>query len=155
MGNFLVVVDLQKEFAKNIKGRKIYQKAVNYVYNNKDNYSYVFAAIYKQEPREFVNMHRKLNYRECEIIEPIEFPYDQLYYHSGYSIDEYPNFGKGDVVDVIGFDTDACVLAACFDLFNKDCDLRILTKYIYSSGGDSMHNHGLAIMKRQFGKCVI
>lgn len=154
MNRFLIVIDLQEEFAKGFKGKNIYKRALNYVYANKDKYHCVFAAVYQQDTMTFINMQRKLNWDECQSVKPVEFPYDRIYYHSGYSINEYPNFQQGDRVDVIGFDTDACVLAACFDLFNIDCDLHILTDYIYSSGGEDMHKHGLAVMKRQFGKCV-
>ena len=154
MAKFLFVIDLQPEFAKGIVGKMIYNRALNYVYKNKDKYNYIYAAVYHQDPLAFSNMQRKLGWDGCTTVAPIEFPYNSISYHSGYSISEYPNFTKDDVVDVIGFDTDACVLSACFHLFDTDCDLNILTDYIYSSGGETMHKHGLAVMKRQFKKCL-
>lgn len=154
MAKFLFVVDLQPEFAKGMKGNKIYKRAVNYIYSHRDDYACIYAAVYHQDPIAFTNMQRKIGWNECTTVAPIEFPYDRIFYHSGYSISEYPNFTKDDVVDIIGFDTDACVLSACFHLFDLDCDLNILSDYIYSSGGETMHKCGLAIMERQFRKSL-
>ena len=155
MSKFLFVVDLQQEFAKSWKGKQIYKKALQYIIKNRSNYLYIYAAIYQQDRFIFSNMEDKLNWDGCQSVAPLEFEYDRAFYHSGYSINEYPNFTKDDTVDVVGFDTDACVLSACFHLFDMDCNLRILTDYIYSSGGNIIHKAALDIMKRQFGKCLI
>ena len=51
-------------------------------------------------------------------------------------------------------DTDACVLSTCFDLFNMDTNFRILANGCWSSGGVEMHEHGLAVMRRQFNRAL-
>jgi nicotinamidase-related amidase len=155
MGKILVVVDLQKEFVKDSHGKKVYKEAVNYVYRNQENYSSIIALMYINDKRVNENMERLLDWKECQTVQSLEFPFTYLQYHSGYSIKEYPWINKDDVVDIIGFDTDACVLNACFDIFNIGCDMNILTEYIWSSGGWKMHDCGIAIMKRQFGCAVI
>ena len=155
MAKFLFIVDLQKEFVKGWKGKQVYKKALQFIEKNRSDYTYIYAAVYQQDRFVFKNMQDKLDWDECQSISPLEFECDRVIYHSGYSIPEYPNFSKDDTVEVIGFDTDACVLSACFHLFDMDCDLRILTDYVYSSGGDGFHKAALGIMERQFGKCLI
>ena len=59
-----------------------------------------------------------------------------------------------DEIDIIGCDSDACVLATCFALFDGGYQFKILTPYIYSTGGDVMHNEAYDIMVRNFGKAV-
>lgn len=149
----LIVVDLQKEFAIDEKGKAVYQKAVDYVNKHGKDYDDVIACIYMNVDNP--NMQRLVQWDGCKSIEGIDFDADKYFQHSGYSIGVYENVAYNDEVDVIGFDTDACVLNACFDLFNIGCKLRILTEYIYSSGGQSYHLAGLMVMKRQFGKAVI
>lgn len=63
-----------------------------------------------------------------------------------------PNKG---VYDIIGHDTDACVMAVAFQLFDKGYDFRVLTKWCYSSGGIEMHRMAVELMKRNFGRAVV
>lgn len=152
--NCLLVVDLQKEFVKDGKGQKIYQQCLDYIAENKSNYNIIIAAIYENNIVDNPNMDRLLNWNECQSVLPIEFIATAAYTHSGYSIKEYPKLSKLDVVDIIGFDTDACVLSAAFDIFNIGCNMRILSDLCWSSGGAKMHKAGLMVMQRQFGKAV-
>lgn len=149
--NYLLVVDLQTEFAKGFEGKAVYERCLDFIQRAHPMYTIV-APIYinKTNP----NMHRLVSWNEMKDIKPLEFHADYIYAHSGYSIKEYPAFNHGDHVDVIGFDTDACVLSACFDLFNLGVDFRILVNGCWSSGGRGMHNAALKIMDRQFGRAV-
>lgn len=149
---YLLVVDVQKEFVKGRKGMSIYKKCLDYIATEADNYDAVLAAVYvnKNNP----NMKRLLNWEECKKVDSLEFIPDAAYYHSGYSIKEYPHVHATDTIDIIGFDTDACVLSACFHVFDLGCNMNIITDLIFSSGGSRMHEAGLAVMKRQFGSAV-
>ena len=152
---YLLVVDLQPEFVKDGKGKKIYQACLEYIRANKTNYHGVIAAIYENTPGDNPNMDRLLDWNECKDVMPIEFIANAAYTHSGYSIKEYPRVSNLDQIDIIGFDTDACVLSAAFDVFNLGCNMRILTDLCWSSGGKKMHEAGLLVMKRQFGKACV
>lgn len=54
-------------------------------------------------------------------------------------------------VYVCGADTDACVLAACFNLWDAGIRPFVLADYCLSSGEEDFHNMALKIMERQFG----
>lgn len=152
MARYLYVIDLQPEFVKDRYGQKVYERCVNYVNKEGHNYDGVLAAVYRNEDN--INMHRLVGWDECKSVEPLKFVADWVVYHSGYSIRDYSNLKPHDTVDVIGFDTDACVLCTCFDLFNQGCNLHIIVDGCWSSRGKKMHEAGLVIMRRQFKKAV-
>ena len=150
---YLLVVDLQQEFVKDKQGQKVYDKCLRYIKDNRHSYDAVVAAVYKNEG-DFINMQRLLRWEEMKTIKSLDFTPDKSILHNGYSARDFLNFNKYDQVDVIGFDTDACVLSMCFDLFNVGCNIRIIADGCWSSGGKEMHKHGLAIMRRQFRRAV-
>lgn len=150
--NYLLAVDVQKEFAKGMAGRAAYAKMLNYIQGAHLTYDAIYAAVYQNKDNK--NMIRLVHWDEMHTVEGLEFRPDEFWMHSGYSIMKYPWFSSEDTVTVIGFDTDACVLSTCFDLFNNDINFRIIADGCYSSGGKAMHKHGLEIMYRQFRNAV-
>lgn len=61
----------------------------------------------------------------------------------------------GDVMTYIaGWETDACVLGTCFDLFDRGIPFRVVTDCV-ASKNEEVHNAALIIMKRNFGKVVL
>lgn len=54
-------------------------------------------------------------------------------------------------VGICGVDTDACVMAACFALWDAEIRPWILADYCFSSGGKPLHQAALDLMRRQFG----
>ena len=154
---YLLVIDLQREFVKGIHGKHVYARTLQYIYDHQRDYDGIYAAFYINNVEENANMIRLVGWTEMmnkDELEGLQFPYNYRATHTGYSIQQYPGFTKDDTVDIIGFDTDACVLNACFDIFNLGCKMRILTKYIYSSGGMLMHLCGKLCMRRQFKKAL-
>lgn len=55
-------------------------------------------------------------------------------------------------VDVVGVDTDACVLATALGLFDAGIDVGVFSNLCASTGGPAMHAAGLAVLERQLGK---
>lgn len=149
---YLLVVDVQEEFVKDRQGKKIYEKCLKFIENQRYNYDAVIAAVYINRGNS--NMDRLLDWNDCKQINAIDFIPDSAYYHGGYAIKEYPKVLPSDTIDIIGFDTDACVLSASFDVFDLGCNMNIYSDYCWSSGGKDMHLAGLKIMKRQFGTAV-
>ena len=151
--NILLAVDVQREFVKDEVGESIYKKCIDYINEHAHEYDCVFAAVYQNGDNP--NMQRLVGYNELKSVTPLEFISDRVCYHSGYSIKQYPELTHDDNVDIIGFDTDACVLSAAFRVFDIGCGMRLLTDFMWSSGGEEFHDAGLTVMKRQFGKAVI
>lgn len=54
--------------------------------------------------------------------------------------------------DVVGCDTEACVLSTCYDMWNYGIKFRVLKDLCTSSGGQECHDAAITIMKRSFGK---
>ena len=150
---YLIVVDLQKEFVKDEEGRRRYEKGLSYIEQMRSRYDCVVAYVYRNNNNP--NMQRLLDWDEIKDPEGLEFKADRTYFHSGYSVQKSLVISDQDKVDVFGFDTDACVLATCFKLFDDRCEFNILTHICWSSGGEVMHDAGLNIMRRQFGKAVL
>ncbi len=154
---YLLVVDLQREFAKGPIGKHVYAKSLRYIYDHQADYDAIYAAFYVNDTSQNENMIRLVGWTEMmdeEELSGLQFPYNYRAPHTGYAIPDYPGFTKEDTVDILGFDTDACVLNACFDIFNLGCKMRILIKYVYSSGGMLMHLCGKMCMRRQFKKAL-
>ena len=87
-------------------------------------------------------------------IQPLDFVPDRMFVHSGYSAVNKMALPSDVHIDVIGLDTDACVLSHCFDLFDKDIPFHVLIDGCYSSGGAEMHDIGVKILQRQFNNAV-
>lgn len=149
----LLVVDLQREFVKDEKALEVYKRCVRYINTCRHLYAQgVFAAVYKNN--DSANMFRLVRWDEMQEIKKLDYKPDRMFAHAGYSAIEKMPIPEHTAVDVIGLDTDACVLAHCFDLFDKDIPFRVLVDGVYSSGGEEMHQAGLACMRRQFNKAV-
>jgi nicotinamidase-related amidase len=149
----LLVVDLQREFVKDEKGMEVYKRCVEYINTCRHLYTQgVWAAVYKNTDSR--NMFRLTRWDEMQEIRKMDFKPDKMFAHSGYSAIPKMQFPDNVPIDVIGFDTDACVLSHCFDLFNMDKQFRILADGVWSSGGKAMHDAGLLCMKRQFNRAL-
>jgi len=54
-------------------------------------------------------------------------------------------------INLMGIDTDQCVLATALALFDQNITPRVLSGYCASTGGASMHKSAIKIMKRALG----
>lgn len=54
---------------------------------------------------------------------------------------------------IAGWETDACVLGTCFELFDKGVPFRVVTDCV-ASERQPAHDAALVIMNRNFGKVV-
>lgn len=147
---YVLAVDIQREFVKGFEGKAVYERLMDFISRAHLMDYTIIAPVYQNKNNP--NMNRLVGWNEMKKIQAIEFKADYVYLHSGYSIKEYPDFNPRDFVIVVGFDTDACVLSACFDLFNLGVNFTIIEDGCFSSGGRDMHKAGCKIMKRQFGK---
>lgn len=149
MENVLLVIDLQPAFRVD----PYYDMCIDWIKENKNNYDKVLAT-------RFINKldsvyTNRLNYFGAMTREKLEFPYDELF--SKYTYDCGMGFYKqlkNSHVDVIGCDTDACVLSICFELFKYNIDFSVLQDYCYSAGGNNIHNAALDIIYRNCGDVI-
>lgn len=142
----LLVVDLQQEF----KLEPYYSQIIQFIKNNKQNYDKVVATRFlNTENSPFV---QKLGYEDAMKRSKMEFPYDILFSKHTYECGNgFYKHIKQDDIDIVGCDTDACILAMCFEMFRYNMNFRLLADYCYSSGGDDYHNMALDIIYRNFG----
>ena len=69
--------------------------------------------------------------------------------------DDLLDFLEGHQVKTVylcGLDSDACVLATAFDLFDRDYRVLVIEDACDSSGGSKINDAAMAIMRRSFGK---
>ena len=141
MRKLLLVIDLQKEFEN-----QIYDKCIEYINNSK--YDLVVGTYFKN--MEDSNFCRVLGWKECldSSKDSLEYAPDQAHCKSAYAFhldDRYKEYE----VHVMGQDTDACVLATCFDLWDRGFTFKVLKEYTYSPLDVEQ------IYERNFGDCLI
>jgi len=54
--------------------------------------------------------------------------------------------GRDNMYTVIGYNTGACVMKVCLDLFDLEFDFRVLKDFCYSSDGAVAHYRGLSML---------
>ena len=151
MDKYLLVIDIQPSF--NLE--PYYSKVINFINENRQNYKSIIATRFlNTENSVFV---KRLNFRKAMTKEKIPFKYDLLIdkFTCGVDKEICKVFFKNKMIDVVGCDTDACVLETCFNLFEEDIDFNILTDYCYSTGGMDYHEAGIKVMERNFGKDIL
>lgn len=146
----LLVVDLQKEFSNNCKAK--YDEIIGWVTKHSKEYDKVVAT-------RFVNNYtspfvRHLGWDKMQLVRDLEFQYDTIIDKCSYGLQDYSWIPEKCSIDIVGMDTDACVLKTAFDLFDMDMDFKVLSKLCWSSGGESAHYNAVALMRRQLGDCI-
>lgn len=150
MKKILLVVDLQPSFKKEPE----YDSAIDFIRTHGSEYDTIIATRFINHVDSF--FVSKLHYNECLTRDHLDFSPDKLIGKFGYGLDlgrHYKLFNDAEV-DIIGCDTDACVLSTCFQLWDHQIPFHILSPYVYSTGTKTVHNGAIAIMKRNFGKDV-
>ncbi len=150
---YLVAVDIQPAFVTMPVGVKIYERCLNYIETHRADYDKIIAVLYENDGSN-PNMERLTHYSECKTSQKAQFTADKIVKHAGYFNFNLLHFKPEDTVDIIGFDTDACVLSTAFNVFDMGCKFRVLKDLCWSSGGKIMHLTGLAVMERNFGLSV-
>ena len=142
----LLVIDLQRQFKA-----KGYDECLEYIEAHRNKYDLVIASLFVNNRRNNSNYIKKLKYSGCTDadIYDLEFKADQIYVKNGYS---FPSrvFKKSDKIDIIGCETDACVLATCFTLWDEGIDFNVIWDHIYTSA-DIEINELKKLYKRNFG----
>ena len=160
--NILIIVDLQKQFAD--KGKEKYNKCLKFIEDNEKKYDTVTATYFRQT-EDNTNYTEHLGWNGCSdaTSKDLEFETQNktVLCKNNYGTFDYDfirfNFKaeKDDNIDIIGCDSDACVLALCFSLWdNGYTNFHVLTDYIYTTSKDFDNDTIIKIMKRNFGDCI-
>lgn len=153
MRKVLLVVDLQPEF-KDDDG--VYNKILKFVRDNEKDSEYasiVGIVCYNKDGSSFVKYTgwRKL----ITSRKGIEYNPDLEMHKIGYGLTSYDNLSKNFHYDIVGFNTDACVLKVALDLFDRGYDFSVLSKYCYCRRGKERHENGLQMLRYLVGDAVI
>lgn len=169
---YLLIVDLQKQFADNENGYSNYNRCLEYIKEHSSDYDGIVATYFRQnEKNPNYKLHLKWNGCRESSEKDLEF-YDPdtwegtIFAKNGYgdnSEEAYLTrscFGINDQIDIIGCDADACVMAICFQLWDAGfTGIHILTDYIYTTADCCEYGIDketwIQLMRRNFGDCVI
>ena len=150
----LLVVDVQPEFNNDDKE---YNKIVDYIKHAKENgYDAVYATVCGNKPDG--SYVKYSNWTDLlDGTKPLDFKADRVYYKTVYGLkeSEYLDMGRDNEYTVIGYNTGACVLKVCLDLFDLEFNFRVLKDYCYSSDGAVAHYRGVSVMFNLFENAVI
>jgi len=143
--NILLAVDVQPEFNNDDAW---YSKIVSYIKHAKENgYDRVYATVCGNSKNgSFV---RYSNWTDLiDGTKPLDFDADRVYYKDVYGLREreYLDMGRDNMYTVIGYNTGACVMKVCLDLFDLEFDFRVLKDFCYSSDGAVAHYRGLSML---------
>lgn len=149
--NILLVVDLQEEFSDS----ENYLKVLQYVREERKDFDKIIGTVFvNSENSRFV---KDLNFEKCKDAneESLKYNADIIIKKDTYAIDidKYVNKEK-DTIYIVGCDSDACVMATAFLLFDKGYDFIIKSEYIYTTSKTFSNEQVVEILKRNFGKRV-
>lgn len=158
--NVLLVVDLCPRFKEKGRGSH-FKRITKFAREAKQNgYDLVYATVCKNTPKSpFFRYNSWIQH--VDEIDKLEFNYDALFVKESYGLNQssngvsdYSKLNKDYHYDIIGYDTEGCVLKVATDMFDRGFDFSVLTQYCFSSGGRKFHKIGLAVMRRLLGSAL-
>lgn len=161
MAKILLAIDIQKEFKDN---NGMYEKVVDYCEVNRGNYDIIFPTYFCNNYDKNANFVDKLDWNGCNhttnrslVIHPKNLDVSNCECKYGYASKDILKIAdkEKDIIDIVGCDSDACVLATAFRLWDEGYNFRILTNYIYTTAKKYTNKDIIRVFRRNFGKCVI
>lgn len=146
----LLVVDLQPEFRDN-DGE--YERILEFVKTTKDYDKIIATQCFNFSDSAFIKYEC---WYDCQgKLKELEFRPYFIIAKSTYGLTDYTLLNKEWDYDIIGFNTDACVLKIALDMFDMGYNFRVLTQYCYSSEGLESHLRGKEVLKANLGKAFV
>lgn len=151
----LLIIDMQKGFITK-ETQHVADNINNMLKNN--TYDTIIAT-------KFLNYHKSpfvkhLQWEEMidnntDLLPPIELESDYIVekygYHCGQELIGIFKENHIDKIDIVGVDTDACVLANATYLFDKGFNITVYSKLCASTGGIDIHDAAIEILRRNIG----
>lgn len=146
----LLVVDVQKEFTHD----PVYIEQIKALILDHPYYEVIGTYFKNQKDSTFV---KRLMYFDCMYATKSLIACDKLVEKCSYGlpIETIEYLKQFSEVNVIGMDSDAGIMAICYQLFNADINFYVLSKYCRSSGGEIINKSAIEILRRNFGPAVI
>ena len=162
MNKALIVIDVQKFFLDN-KTRKIVGKIRNYLEKNTKKYSLIYFTVFKNDHNS--PLWKISGWKECTASPDTDIcgdikrftNSDNLFYKNMLSAFKVPQIRDGlkkngiSDVDLCGFDTDCCVLATAYDLFDDGMKPTLLENLTWSTSKENLHKPAIQMFKRNIG----
>ncbi len=162
MNKALIVIDVQN-FLLDSKTKGIVRKIRNYLEKNTKKYSLIYFTVFKNDNKS--SLWKISGWKDCnaspdtDICEDIkEFTNnDNLFYKNILSAFKVPQIREGlkkngiSEVDLCGFDTDCCVLATAYDLFDNGVKPTVLENLTWSTSKENLHNPAIQMLERNIG----
>ena len=162
MKKALFVIDVQG-FFENKNTRTIANKINKYIKKNKNKYSLIIFTIFKNNNNS--SLSKIFKWTDCskgkhiEIMKELSDLVDKnkIVFRNTYSLLKAPRLKeklkkyKIEQVDICGFETDACVLATTYDLFDSGYKPVILKNLCSSTSEEKLHKPALKIIGRSCG----
>lgn len=162
MNKVLIVIDVQKYFI-NKDTKTIVKKIQEFLRKSSGEFSAIYFTVFKNDSNsplwnisEWKGCAKSPDTDICEEIR--EFTnHTNLFYKNILSAYKVPQISKGlkekniSEVYLCGFDTDCCVLATAYDLFDNGLKPIILKDITWSTSEEQLHHPALQIAERNIG----
>ena len=170
--NVLLVIDLQRQFKDK---QNNYQKCLEYLKKNCLGYDEIVFTLFSQYISnkdgsiDYSDKYvRHLNWKECEqcnesdILMPDVFLKNNIFRtpvriipkntYAAKLPKEYNSITTH--FDIIGCNTDGCILATAFKLWDENYSFHILKDYVFTTNTQINTKQLMLLMKHQIGDCV-
>jgi nicotinamidase-related amidase len=166
MNKALIVIDVQKYFLTD-KTKTIVKNISKYLKNNSQKYSVKYFTIFKNDSHaplwKISGWKGCINSHDIDICDEIKAftNHNNLFYKNILSAAKVPQIIQGikknniSEVSLCGFDTDCCVLATAYDLFDQGIKPVVLENLTWSTSKESLHNPAIQILKRNIGRALV
>ncbi len=162
MSKALIVIDVQKYFL-NDKTKIVVGNIQKYLKKNSGKYSKIYFTIFKNNSEsplwkisEWDGCIKSPDTDVCEEISEFTNK-DNLFYKNILSAFKVPQIKDGlkhnqvSEVDLCGFDTDCCVLATAYDLFDAGIKPVVLENLTWSTSKENLHKAAIQMIERNVG----
>ncbi len=162
MKKALIVIDVQKFFLTE-ETKDIVKKIQKYLSEKSNQYDLIYFTIFKNDPSG--PAWKISGWKQCsespdtDICDELAgFVNDKnLFYKNFYSSVKVPEIIKGlkenniKEVHLCGFDTDCCVLATTYDLFDQGIKPVVLEDLTFSTSWEKLHDSAIKMIKKNTG----
>lgn len=158
----LIVIDVQKYFL-NSKTKIVVKRIQNYLKNKSSQYTVIYFTVFKNNPQaplwKISQWQGCSNTPDTDVCDEIKkftnskniFIKNILSAYKVTEINKSLKQNKISEVDLCGFDTDCCVLATAYDLFDDGIKPVVLENLTYSIAKEKLHKPALQMIKRNIG----